>query len=68
MKNIILATVISLATASAAIAPTQAATVVVKTDNHMHRHMRMMKKHCHTKVVTTWRHHHKVTKEVKVCS
>ncbi|MBZ9677545.1 hypothetical protein [Mesorhizobium sp. ES1-1] len=67
MKNILLASVIALATASAVIAPTQAATVVVKTDNHMH-HMHMMKKHCRTKVVTTWKHHHRVTKEIKVCS
>jgi Ni/Co efflux regulator RcnB len=64
MKNILLASVIALATASAAIAPSQAETVVVKTDNHMH----MMKKHCHTRVVTSWKHHHKVTREVKVCN
>ncbi|UVK40737.1 hypothetical protein LHFGNBLO_002251 [Mesorhizobium sp. AR10] len=62
MKNILLASVIALATASAAVAPTQAATIVVKTDNHMH-----MKKHCRTKLVTTWRHHHKIVKKVKVC-
>ncbi|MBZ9794971.1 hypothetical protein [Mesorhizobium sp. ES1-4] len=63
MKNILLASVIALATAAAAVAPTQAATVVVKTHDHMH----MMKKHCRTKVVTHWRHHHKVTETVKVC-
>lgn len=64
MKNILLASVIALATASAAIAPSQAETMVVKTHDHMH----MMKKHCHTKVVTHWRHHHKVMETVKVCN
>ena len=64
MKKIILASVMALAAASAAIAPSQAETVVVKTDNHMH----MMKKHCRTRVVTHWRHHHKVTETVKVCN
>ncbi|MEI9418425.1 hypothetical protein [Mesorhizobium sp. Cs1321R2N1] len=64
MKNILLASIIALATASAAIAPTQAATVVVKTNDHMH----MMKKHCRTRMVTTWKHHHKVVREVKVCN
>ena len=63
MKNILLASVIALATASAAIAPTQAETIVVKTNDHMH-----MKKHCRTKLVTTWRHHHKVVREVRVCN
>ncbi|MBZ9695119.1 hypothetical protein LB516_21985 [Mesorhizobium sp. CO1-1-7] len=64
MKKILLASVMALAAASAAIAPSQAETVVVKTDNHMH----MMKKHCRTRVVTHWRHHHKVTETVKVCN
>ncbi|QPC91036.1 hypothetical protein [Mesorhizobium sp. INR15] len=64
MKNILLASVIALATASAAIAPTQAATVVIKTNDHMH----MMKKHCRTKIVTHWRHHHKVVEKVRVCN
>ncbi|KAA3452077.1 hypothetical protein C7I87_03715 [Mesorhizobium sp. SARCC-RB16n] len=63
MKNILLASVIALATAAAAIAPTQAETVVVKKDNHMH-----MKKHCRTRVVTHWRHHRKATETVKVCN
>jgi hypothetical protein len=62
MKNILLASVIALATASIAIAPTQAATVVVKTNDHMHM------KHCRTKVVTHWRHHHKVVEKVRVCN
>ena len=61
MKNIILASVFALAAASAAIAPTQAATMIVKTDYHMH-------KHCRTKLVTHWKHHHKVVEKVKVCS
>ncbi|MER9163067.1 MULTISPECIES: hypothetical protein [unclassified Mesorhizobium] len=63
MKNILLASVIALATASAALAPTQAATVVVKTNDHMH-----IKKHCRTKVVTTWKHHHRVVEKVRVCN
>ncbi|ESY88540.1 hypothetical protein X739_01895 [Mesorhizobium sp. LNHC220B00] len=62
MKKILLAAVVALAAASAAIAPSQAETVVVKTDNHMH----MMKKHCRAEVVTHWRHHRKET--VKVCN
>ncbi|MGX7874814.1 hypothetical protein ACVDG5_020495 [Mesorhizobium sp. ORM6] len=63
MKKIVLASVIALATASAAIAPTQAATVVVKTNDHMH-----MRKHCRTKVVTHWRHHRKVVEKVRICN
>ncbi|MDF3215296.1 hypothetical protein EN962_35490 [Mesorhizobium sp. M7A.F.Ca.CA.001.09.2.1] len=63
MKKILLASVIALATASAVIAPTQAETIVVKTHDHMH-----MKKHCRTKVVTTWKHHHRVVREVRVCN
>ncbi|MER9938131.1 hypothetical protein [Mesorhizobium sp. M0088] len=63
MKNILLASVIALATASAAIAPTQAETIVVKTHDHMH-----MKKHCGTKVVTSSKHHHRVVEKVRVCS
>jgi Ni/Co efflux regulator RcnB len=65
MKNILLASVIALATVSAAIAPTQAETMIVKTNDHDHMHM---KKHCRTKLVTHWRHHHKVTETVKVCN
>ena len=64
MKNILLASAIALVTASAAIAPTQAATVIIKTNNGMHMH----KKHCRTKWVTTWRHHHKIVKKITVCS
>ncbi|TPJ17488.1 hypothetical protein FJW04_07950 [Mesorhizobium sp. B2-7-3] len=64
MKKILLASVMAVAAASAAIAPSQAETVVVKTDNHMH----MIKKHCRTRVVTHWRHHRKVTETVKVCN
>ncbi|MBZ9740082.1 MULTISPECIES: hypothetical protein [unclassified Mesorhizobium] len=62
MKKILLATALTLAAASAAIAPTQAATVVVKTNDHMHA------KHCRTKVVTHWRHHHRVIEKVRVCN
>jgi hypothetical protein len=61
MKSILLASVLALAAASAAIAPTQAATMIVKTDNHMH-------KHCHTKLVTHWHNHHKTVEKVKVCN
>jgi hypothetical protein len=61
MKSILLASVLALAAASAAIAPTQAATIV-KTDYHKHG------KHCRTKLVTHWQHHHKVVQKVKVCS
>ena len=64
MKNILLASAITLATISAAIAPTQAATVIIKTHDHMH----MQKKHCRTKWVTTWRHHQKIVKKVTVCN
>ena len=35
--------------------------MIVKTDNHMH-------KHCRTKLVTHWHHHHKVVEKVKVCN
>ncbi|TIO52755.1 MAG: hypothetical protein E5Y00_28425, partial [Mesorhizobium sp.] len=46
MKKILLASVLALAAASAAVAPTQAETVIVKTGKH----------HCRTKVVTHWVH------------
>jgi Spy/CpxP family protein refolding chaperone len=65
MKKFLLASAIALATASAAIAPTQAATIVVKTNDHMH--MRMHNKHCRTKWVTHWRHHRKIVEKVTVC-
>lgn len=61
MKNILLASIISLAAVSAAIAPTQAQTMVVKPGDHMH-------KHCHTRLVTHWHHHHKVVEKVRVCN
>ena len=57
MKNILLAPVLALAAVSAAVAPTQAETVIIKTGKH----------HCRTKVVTHWVHHRKVVEKVKVC-
>ena len=66
MKKILLASAIALATVSAAIAPTQAATVIVKTGDRMH--MKMHRKHCSTQWVTHWRHHHKVMEKVTVCN
>lgn len=57
MKNILLASVLALAAVSAAIAPTQAETVIIKTGKH----------HCRTKWVTHWVHHHRVVEKVKVC-
>ena len=64
MKNILFASVLALAAVSAAVAPTQAETVIIKTQDHMHMH----KKHCRTKWVTTWRHHQKIVKKVTVCN
>ncbi|MDX8432883.1 hypothetical protein RFN25_05485 [Mesorhizobium abyssinicae] len=58
MKNILLASVLALAAVSAAIAPTQAETVIIKTGKH----------HCKTKWVKHWVHHKKVVEKVKVCS
>jgi len=63
MKNILLASLISLAAVAAAIGSTQADTMVVKKNDHMH-----MRKHCHMQTVTHWRHHHKVVEQVKVCN
>lgn len=57
MKNILFASVLALAAVSAAGAPTQAETVIIKTGKH----------HCRTKLVTHWVHHHKVVEKVKVC-
>ncbi|WP_082953941.1 hypothetical protein [Mesorhizobium sp. AA23] len=57
MKKILLASVLALAAASAAVAPTQAETVIVNSGKH----------HCRTKVVTHWVHHRKVVEKVKVC-
>lgn len=62
MKTILPGSVLALAAAPAAIAPTQAATMIVKTNDHLH-----MKNHCRTKMVTHWRHHRKVVEKVKVC-
>jgi len=57
MKNILFASVLALAAVSAAVAPTQAETVIIKTGKH----------HCRTKLVTHWVHHHKVVEKVKAC-
>ncbi|WP_095199386.1 hypothetical protein [Mesorhizobium carmichaelinearum] len=57
MKKILLASVLALVAASAAIAPSQAETVIIKNGRH----------HCRTKLVTHWVHHHRVTETVKVC-
>ncbi|CDX58481.1 conserved exported hypothetical protein [Mesorhizobium plurifarium] len=57
MKKIVLASVLALAAASAVVAPSQAETVIVKTGKH----------HCATKLVTHWRHHHKVVEKVRLC-
>ena len=57
MKNILFASVLALAAVSAAVAPTQAETVIIKTGKH----------HCRTKLVTHWVPHHKVVEKVKVC-
>lgn len=62
MKTILLVSVLALAAVPAAIAPTQAATMIVKTNDHLH-----MKSYCRTKMVTHWRHHRKVVEKVKVC-
>ncbi|WP_202361715.1 hypothetical protein [Mesorhizobium sp. 131-3-5] len=53
MKKILLA----LVAASAAIAPSQAETVIIKNGKH----------HCRTRLVTHWVHHHRVTEKVRVC-
>ncbi|MEZ2329452.1 hypothetical protein AB6802_06990 [Mesorhizobium sp. RCC_202] len=66
MKKIVLASAVALATVSAAIAPSQAAMVVVKTNGRRHDHMRM-EKHCKTTWVTHWKHHKKVSEKVTVC-
>ncbi|AEH86428.1 MULTISPECIES: hypothetical protein [Mesorhizobium] len=58
MKKILLASVLALAAASAAIAPSQAETVIIKNGKH----------HCRTKVVTHWVHHHRVVDKVRVCN
>lgn len=63
MKKILFAALISVAAASAAIGPTRADSMDVKGHDHMH-----MKKHCHTQLVTHWRHHHKVVEKVRVCN
>ncbi len=62
MKKVLLASAIALATVSAAIAPTQAAMVVVKTGDHKH-----VRHHCKTTWVTHWKHHKKVTEKETVC-
>jgi len=59
MKNILLASLISIAAASAAIAPTEAA--VVRTGDHAHE------RHCRIKTVTRWFHHHRVVQKIRVC-
>nr|WP_296746576.1 hypothetical protein [Mesorhizobium sp.] len=58
MKKILLASALAVVAASASIAPSQAQTMVVRPH---HRH------HCETRLVTHWRHHHKVIEKVKVC-
>jgi len=63
MKKILFAALISVAAASAAIGPTRADAMADKGHDHMH-----MRKHCHTRLVTHWRHHHKVVEKVRVCN
>ncbi|ESY67517.1 MULTISPECIES: hypothetical protein [Mesorhizobium] len=58
MKKILLASVLALAASSAAIAPSQAETVIIKNGKH----------HCRTKVVKHWVHHHRVVDKVRVCN
>jgi len=61
MKKILLASALAAATVSAAIAPTEAATVVMG-GSHMH-----VRHHCRTELVTHWRHHRKVVEKVRIC-
>ncbi|WP_181181916.1 hypothetical protein [Mesorhizobium sp. B1-1-1] len=58
MKKILLASVLALVAASAAFAPSQAETVIIKNGKH----------HCRTKMVTHWKHHHKAVENVRVCN
>jgi opacity protein-like surface antigen len=56
MKKVLLASVLALVAASAAIAPSQAETVIIKNGKH----------HRSTRLVTHWVHHHRVTEKVNV--
>ncbi|MDG4896277.1 MULTISPECIES: hypothetical protein [unclassified Mesorhizobium] len=86
MKTLILAALaaaISLSTLSATTAPSQAASVVITTDNgsmrhddrywrHHHRdrdHWRHWKhaRKCRVKIEKRWRHGHVVVRKVKIC-
>jgi len=58
------------------IAPTQAASLVITTDNGMHngrhhwrdhRWRKHHNRHCFVKIRKHWRHHHWVVEKVRVC-
>ncbi|WP_421916446.1 hypothetical protein [Mesorhizobium sp.] len=60
MKNILLVSLISIAAASASIAPTQAAPIA-RVGDHAHE------RHCRIKTVSRWFHHHRVVQKIRVC-
>ena len=64
MKKVVLAAAVALATVSAAIAPSQAETVVINTHRPHHLHV---EHHCKTTWVTHWKNHKKITEKVRVC-
>ncbi|TCR67906.1 hypothetical protein [Rhizobium sp. BK376] len=79
MKKFILAAALALASIAATAIPSNAASVVVTTDNgHYGRHYdhrdhyrrdywRHHHRHCYTKKITRWHHGHKVVRRERVC-
>lgn len=81
MKNFILSALVAISVVSPVIvAPAQAASLVITTDNgNMGRHhwrdnrwrdhhwRRHHNRHCFVKVRKHWRHHHWVIEKVRVC-
>lgn len=78
MNKLILAATLALSAVVAIPATSFAETVVIRSDNGMHRgdhyrghHYRTVRedrrKHCMTKKVTTFRHGERVTRVTKVC-
>jgi len=74
VKNIILSALVAISTLSAvssiSVAPVQAASLTITTDNgDMGRHhwRRHHNRHCFVKVKKVWRHHHWVIKKVRIC-
>jgi hypothetical protein len=66
VNKFFIASALALASLAATAIPSNAASVVVKTD-HGHYDHHHHDRHCFNKKVTSWHHGHKVVHEERVC-